>query len=65
MLIKNKRCAHGGCPKHPSFGVAGTKKKQFRSAHKKEGMVDVANKSCAHRGCTKQASFGAAGTKNR
>lgn len=39
-LIHTK-CAHQACNKAPSFGVAGTKKREFCSEHAKEGMVRV------------------------
>ena len=58
-----RRCTHTGCTKQSSYGVAGTKKKEFCFDHKKDGMVDVRNKECTHDGCTKQPSYGVAGTK--
>ena len=45
--VNNKRCAHHGCTKHPSYGWAGGKKEYCRG-HAEDGMVDVSNKRCAH-----------------
>ena len=53
--VKSKRCAHDGCAKRPSYGVAGSTKPEFCFDHKEGGMVDVINKRCDHDGCTKQA----------
>ena len=32
--VKSKKCDHHGCAKLPSYGVAGTTKREFCSAHK-------------------------------
>eukprot|EP00903_Cladosiphon_okamuranus_P010722 g10134.t1 len=37
--IVAKKCAHKGCAKQPSFGVAGSTKREFCSGHAKGGMV--------------------------
>ena len=60
--VRNKRCAHGGCTKQPSFGKAGSKAEYCRD-HAEDWMVDVASKRCLHSGCTKWPSYGMAGSK--
>lgn len=47
--LANKKCAHRGCTELASFGVAGTKKREYCSGHAKEGMINVISKRCAHR----------------
>lgn len=63
--VKNRKCAQQGCSKVPSYGNAGTKKREFCSGHAKEGMVNLNSKKCVHPGCSKVPSFGVAGTKDR
>ncbi|CAM9854184.1 unnamed protein product [Ectocarpus sp. 4 AP-2014] len=63
--VRRVKCARQGCSKSPSFGVAGTKKREFCRAHAQEEMVHVNSKKCAHQGCSKKPSFGVAGTKKR
>ncbi|CAN0454440.1 unnamed protein product [Pylaiella littoralis] len=45
-------CAHRGCTKRPSYGVAGTKTAEFCSGHAKDGMVRVSDSRnpCSVRG---------------
>ncbi|CAM9559092.1 unnamed protein product [Ectocarpus sp. 12 AP-2014] len=57
------RCGHPGCGKHSSYGVKGTKEREFCGRHAKMGMVDVRSKRCGHPGCEKHPSYGAEGTK--
>ena len=70
--VKKKRCAHvsskrcrtEGCRKQPSFGVAGTKTREYCAQHAPDGMVNVSSiRKCRTEGCGKYPSFGAAGTK--
>eukprot|EP00752_Nemacystus_decipiens_P017620 g15791.t1 len=62
--IYGKMCAHPKCSKNPSFGVAGTKRREFCSEHAEIGMVNIYGPCrCAHPGCCKYPSFGTAGTK--
>lgn len=61
--VISKRCDFQGCSKHPSYGVAGSKKAEFCVAHAQEGMVDVCSKRCGHPGCTKRSSYGTPGSK--
>ena len=57
------KCRQAGCAKQPKYGVIGTKRGEFCSEHKKDGMVDVVNKRCGYPGCTKNPSYGVAGSK--
>ena len=44
---------HPACSKQPSFGVAGTKKRELCREHAMEGMVNLNNinsKRCGHPG---------------
>lgn len=36
--LTNNKCAHQGCTKVPSFGVAGSKKGELCSGHAQQGM---------------------------
>ena len=58
-----RKCRQRGCTKTPSFGVAGTKKREVCREHATEGMVDLIKKKCIHHDCTKIPSFGVEGTK--
>ena len=58
-----RECAHQGCTKGPSYGVAGSKKPEYCAQHRKGGMVNVVSKRCAHHGCAKGPSYGKAGSK--
>lgn len=49
----------------PSFGVAGTKKRECCAGHAKDVHVDHSKTKCTHSGCSKRPSFGVAGTKTR
>ena len=64
-LQKNKKCAHPGCTKQLSFGIAGSMKREFCAGHATEGMIYLQSKKCAHQGCTKRPSFGIAGSTKR
>lgn len=44
MDVYNKRCGYPGCTKGPSYGVAGTKKREFCAQHATEGMVNVCSR---------------------
>ena len=64
-LQKNKKCAHPGCTKQLSFGIAGSMKREFCAGHATEGMIYLQSKKCAHQGCNKSPSFGIAGSTKR
>lgn len=54
-----KKCSHQGCTKKiPSFGAAGSKKRELCAGHTKDGMVNVYNRQCVHEGCSKEPTFG-------
>jgi hypothetical protein len=57
--IKNSKCIHPECKKHPMFNMAGEKKRLYCSAHKKDGMVDVKNSRCIHPDCKIQPIYNA------
>ncbi|CAM9296296.1 unnamed protein product [Sphacelaria rigidula] len=61
--VVSKRCGEEGCFKHPSFGVASSRKAEFCAAHARAGMVDVVSKRCGEEGCFKRPSFGAASSR--
>eukprot|EP00903_Cladosiphon_okamuranus_P013020 g12148.t1 len=63
--LVDKKCAHPGCTKRPSFGLAGTNKREFCTEHGKEGMIHLISKKCAHQGCIAQPLYGVAGSKKR
>ncbi|CAN0259475.1 unnamed protein product [Ectocarpus fasciculatus] len=44
--LVHRRCGHPGCMKQPSYGKAGTQKREFCCLHAKPGMVNV-KKKCA------------------
>ena len=55
-----------GCTKPPIYDPSGSKKREFCSEHKIDGMKDVVSKRCGHTaGCTKPPTFGVAGSKKR
>ena len=60
---KSKRCLHHDCTKVPSYGVDGSKRVEFCSEHKTDGMVDLKPKRCLPHGCTQAPSFGMNGSK--
>ncbi|CAM9646995.1 unnamed protein product, partial [Sphacelaria rigidula] len=43
---EQKGCGNEGCPKHPSYGVAGSRKAEFCADHVRVEMVNVTNKKC-------------------
>ncbi|CAN0413843.1 unnamed protein product, partial [Ascophyllum nodosum] len=50
--VKNKKCNHRECSKHPSYGDAQSGKVEYCAEHASEGMVYVRGmKRCSHRGC--------------
>ncbi|CBJ28698.1 EsV-1-7 [Ectocarpus siliculosus] len=57
------QCGHANCTKRPTYGVAGSKKREFCSQHARDGMVNVNNKRCIQPNCTTIPSFAAAGSK--
>ncbi|CAN0228026.1 unnamed protein product, partial [Ascophyllum nodosum] len=63
--ITKTKCRTEGCGKQPSFGVAGTKTKEYCSQHAPDGMVDIKSRKCRTKGCGKIPSFGVAGTKTK
>ncbi len=50
MDLRNKRCLYHGVAKQPSYGVDGSKKKDFCSEHNTVGVVDLNRKRCRHHG---------------
>lgn len=58
-----KTCGHEGCLKQPTFGIDGSKNKEFCGPHAKPGMVCIHGRRCGEKGCMKVPSYGAAGTK--
>ncbi|CAM9266742.1 unnamed protein product [Ectocarpus sp. 12 AP-2014] len=64
-MKKNARCGHEGCGKVASFGVAGSKKREFCAPHAPRSVVDLVNDTrCGHTGCPKHPSYGVEGSKN-
>ncbi|CAM9260017.1 unnamed protein product [Sphacelaria rigidula] len=61
--VRNKRCSEDACLKHPSYGVAGSKKAEFCSEHARVGMVNVVTRKCSDDACLKSPSYGVAGSK--
>ncbi|CAN0506083.1 unnamed protein product [Ectocarpus sp. 12 AP-2014] len=57
------QCGHAKCTKRPTYGVAGSKKREFCSQHARDGMVNVNNKRCIQPNCTTIPSFAAVGSK--
>ena len=58
------KCRTENCGKEPSFGVAGTKKKEwYCEQHAPNGMVNVKSRKCRTQGYVKAPLFGMAGTK--
>ena len=55
-VANTKRCGHHGCTKTPSFGMNGSRKREFCSQHMKRA-------GCGHHGCTKTPSFGMDGSR--
>ena len=39
--VASKRCADDGCNKHPNYGEAGSRKREYCAEHSLEGMVLV------------------------
>lgn len=37
--VISKKCNHPGCNKHPSFGLEGTRNREFCAKHAPEGMI--------------------------
>ncbi|CAM9137846.1 unnamed protein product [Scytosiphon promiscuus] len=58
-----RTCGHEGCLKQPTFGIDGSKKKEFCSPHAKEGMVNIHTRRCRKLGCMKSPGYGVAGTR--
>ncbi|CAN0479816.1 unnamed protein product, partial [Ectocarpus sp. 12 AP-2014] len=51
-------CEQPNCLKQASYGIEGSRRRQFCSRHAVEGMVDVCSNRCRHEGCSKHPSFG-------
>eukprot|EP00752_Nemacystus_decipiens_P013852 g12298.t1 len=60
-----RRCEDPTCSKQASYGVEGTRRRQFCAQHAAEGMVDVCSKRCVGEGCSKHATFGVEGSRKR
>ena len=65
VIVYSKMCGHPDCPKHPAYGVEGSKTAEFCAGHRKEGMVNVVSQRCSHPGCNKQPAFGLEGSKKK
>jgi hypothetical protein len=61
---KNKKCKHSECKKQASYGIQGTKKREFCKYHKTSEMIDLQNRKCEHHGCNKLPTFGYSGLKD-
>ena len=62
--IVNRKCAHGGCEKQPSFGFPSDGSKPSRCAdHKLDGMINLLARICTHEGCRTRPSYGFVGGK--
>ena len=48
-----------------SFGVVGSKKKEFCAQHKVPGMVNISKSRCGYEGCSTTPSFGFQKSKKR
>ena len=65
MNVFKTNCKIEGCRKRPSFGVAGTTKREYCAQHAKDGVINVNIRPCRTEGCRNQLSFGVVGTKTR
>ena len=61
--VKKRKCRTENCGREPSFGVAGTKKREYCAQHAPDGMVNFKNRKCRTQGYGKGSLFGVAGTK--
>eukprot|EP00752_Nemacystus_decipiens_P018332 g16447.t1 len=57
------QCGQPGCEKRPTYGLKGSKKREFCSQHAKKGMINVNNKRCIQPNCPTIPSFALAGSK--
>lgn len=57
------QCGQPGCEKRPTYGLKGSKKREFCSQHAKKGMINVNNKRCIQPNCSTIPSFAVAGSK--
>lgn len=57
------QCGQAGCEKRPTYGLKGSKKREFCSQHAKKGMINVNNKRCIQPNCSTIPSFAVAGSK--
>lgn len=57
------QCGQAGCEKRPTYGLMGSKKREFCSQHAKKGMINVNNKRCIQPNCSTIPSFAVAGSK--
>eukprot|EP00752_Nemacystus_decipiens_P014793 g13170.t1 len=64
MLGVKSGCKHPGCGTRATYGVAGTKDKEFCRQHAKPGMINLYVKRCSRPGCMTSATYGVEGTKN-
>ena len=65
VTFESRTCRTEGCGKQPSFGVAGTKTREYCAQHAPDGMVSSNIRMCRTEGCGKKSSFGVAGTTTR
>ncbi|CAM9845388.1 unnamed protein product, partial [Choristocarpus tenellus] len=61
-VIRSRRCQHGGCNRHPNFGLDSNRRAHYCAAHKLPGMVNVKAPRCRHPGgCGRNPVYGHAG----
>lgn len=58
-------CEYLLCSKQASYGVEGSRRRQFCAQHAEDGMIDVCSKRCIFEGCSKHPTFGVAGSRKR
>ena len=61
--VCSRRCRTEGCGKRPSFGVAGTKMREYCVQHAPDVMVNVCSRKCRTEGCGKWPSSRVANAK--
>ena len=61
--FSKKRCEYPGCPTHPTYGLLGSKKREYCAKHGKdrEGYEDISNKRCEYPGCPTHPTYGLLG----
>ena len=64
---KTQKCKEEGCKTQPTYGLPGSKKREYCVKHGKdrEGYEDIANKRCVYPGCKTHPKYGLPGSKKR